>query len=107
MSYYKFDAGSYTDILDLAAWNALPEAARREFNAKYSAGIKNIFEILANEENYPVYIHCDNGADETGTVAFLIIFNPPSSTLFRYTPYFRFRHSRFDNGRGREIQKRA
>lgn len=72
LSYYKFDAGSYTDILDLAAWNALPEAARREFNAKYSAGIKNIFEILANEENYPVYIHCDNGADETGTVAFLI-----------------------------------
>lgn len=72
LSYYKFDAGSYTDILDLAAWNALPAAARREFNAKYSAGIKNIFEILANEENYPVYIHCDNGADETGTVAFLI-----------------------------------
>lgn len=72
LSYYKFDAGSYTDILDLAAWNALPTAARREFNAKYSAGIKNIFEILANEENYPVYIHCDNGADETGTIAFLI-----------------------------------
>ena len=72
LSYYKFDAGSYTDILDLAAWNALPAAARREFNVKYSAGIKNIFEILANEENYPVYIHCDNGADETGTVAFLI-----------------------------------
>ena len=72
LSYYKFDAGSYTDILDLAAWNALPAAARREFNAKYSAGIKNIFEILANEDNYPVYIHCDNGADETGTVAFLI-----------------------------------
>ena len=72
LAYYKFDAGSYTDILDLAAWNALPAAARREFNAKYSAGIKNIFEILANEENYPVYIHCDNGADETGTVAFLI-----------------------------------
>lgn len=72
LAYYKFDAGSYTDILDLAAWNALPAAARREFNAKYSAEIKKIFEILANEENYPVYIHCDNGADETGTVAFLI-----------------------------------
>lgn len=72
LAYYKFDAGSYTDILDLAAWNALPAAARGEFNAKYSAEMKKIFEILANEENYPVYIHCDNGADETGTVAFLI-----------------------------------
>lgn len=34
--------------------------------------IKNIFEILANEENYPVYYHCWGGADRTGTLAFIL-----------------------------------
>lgn len=34
--------------------------------------IKNIFEILVNEENYPVYYHCWGGADRTGTLAFIL-----------------------------------
>ena len=34
--------------------------------------IKEIFEFLGNENNYPIYFHCNAGADRTGTLAFLI-----------------------------------
>ncbi len=70
--YYKFSVGSYTDIFDFATWNALPSAARKDFNADKASELKRLFGVLANEDNYPVIIHCDNGADSTGTIAFLI-----------------------------------
>lgn len=34
--------------------------------------IKNIFSFLANEENYPLIVHCNIGTDRTGLIAFLI-----------------------------------
>ena len=34
--------------------------------------IKDIFEILADEKNYPVYYHCWGGADRTGTLTFIL-----------------------------------
>ena len=34
--------------------------------------IREIFEILADEENYPVCFHCSIGTDRTGKLAFLI-----------------------------------
>ena len=33
---------------------------------------KTIFEQLSNESNYPIYAHCQGGADRTGTYAFLL-----------------------------------
>ena len=33
--------------------------------------VREIFEFLFEEENYPLYFHCWGGADRTGTVAFL------------------------------------
>lgn len=38
----------------------------------YKTQIKQIFELLADENNYPIYYHCNAGADRTGTLAFLV-----------------------------------
>ena len=34
--------------------------------------LRDIFALLSDESNYPVYFHCNAGADRTGTLAFLI-----------------------------------
>lgn len=36
------------------------------------ARIKDFFELLANEENYPVYFHCVHGKDRTGGLAYIV-----------------------------------
>ena len=38
------------------------------FKEEFNQALKDIFEILAEPSNYPVYIHCWAGADRTGTV---------------------------------------
>lgn len=42
------------------------------YQAASATYLKDIFDCLANENNYPVYFHCVWGADRTGTLAFLI-----------------------------------
>ena len=34
--------------------------------------LKEIFELLADEDNYPIFFHCNIGTDRTGTLAFLL-----------------------------------
>ena len=36
------------------------------------SAIKNFFEVLANENNYPINFHCSIGKDRTGCMAYLI-----------------------------------
>lgn len=43
------------------------------FDADAPAAIKSIFEFLGDKDNYPIYFHCNAGADRTGTLAFLIL----------------------------------
>lgn len=38
----------------------------------WKAAYRDLFAILSNENNYPIYIHCTGGADRTGTVSFMI-----------------------------------
>lgn len=35
-------------------------------------GVRAIFELLAQENRYPIYLHCGLGADRTGTICYLI-----------------------------------
>lgn len=44
----------------------------RSYDERTADSVKRIFTILADEENYPVYFHCNAGADRTATIAFLI-----------------------------------
>ena len=36
------------------------------------AMVKQIFALLADEENYPIYFHCSIGTDRTGMIAWLV-----------------------------------
>ena len=42
------------------------------FEEKHRQEIKEIFEFLSEEENYPIYFHCMGGADRTGMIAFYL-----------------------------------
>lgn len=43
-----------------------------KLNDKNKASVGTIFELLSDERNYPVFIHCQAGADRTGTLALLL-----------------------------------
>ncbi len=52
--------------------NATDHLYGDSYQASSATYIKDIFDCLADESNYPVYFHCVWGADRTGTLAFLI-----------------------------------
>ncbi len=71
------DTGTYTSSLsNKLNYMQLPIAVYNEvFNSNQQTtrnSYKEIMEILADEENYPVYIHCGLGDDRTGSFAFFL-----------------------------------
>lgn len=67
--YYDYMIDRYMD--DKAGMCITPDAddGRR---LTYKEIYQKIFNLLGNENNYPIYIHCIHGADRTGTLAFII-----------------------------------
>ena len=62
--------GNYVKIPLAQYARILPEYTGYSKNSKQA--IADIFTALADENNYPMYIHCNWGADRTGTICFLI-----------------------------------
>lgn len=69
VQYVKASLQGYSLIIPEFAQS---EPIKRAYNARYTESIKRIFEVLGDENNYPIMFHCNAGADRTGTVAFLI-----------------------------------
>ena len=44
----------------------------RGYETYVGPAIKQAMELLADENNYPIYFHCSAGADRTGTFAYLV-----------------------------------
>jgi protein-tyrosine phosphatase len=36
--------------------------------------VKQVFDVLANEQNWPVLVHCTQGKDRTGLIVMLVLF---------------------------------
>ena len=53
--------------------NILADGYEKIFVEPYCEGYRKVFSFLANEGNYPLYMHCTAGADRTGTVSFLLL----------------------------------
>ncbi len=44
----------------------------RKYDSRTTSSFKQTFKLLSDEKNYPIFFHCNAGADRTGTLAFLI-----------------------------------
>ena len=72
LTYHQCGMWQYTNIIpDFQLWNST-SSAYYDFDTGSPAAIKNIFDLLADQSNYPIYYHCTAGADRTGTISYLI-----------------------------------
>lgn len=65
-TYLKAPLGQYSYIVPSF------KTENRTFDVNSPEQIRRIFEFLSDENNYPLFFHCNGGADRTGTLAFLI-----------------------------------
>ena len=73
VKYVKIPLGQYANVIDYESWRNLgKDKVSGGYDANNKNAIKELFELLADESNYPVYFHCNAGADRTGTLALLI-----------------------------------
>ena len=89
INFINYGMGQYTQIIP---------GGRRGWDDGY-ANLGNIFNVLADPNNYPLTYHCSAGADRTGTLSLLIegllgityeqIIQDFEITTFYLTPRFR------------------
>ncbi len=63
LKYHFFDTGLSYDAV-LGSGNTYAPEVHKNY--------PEIFALLADESNYPIYLHCNYGNDRTGTMAFIL-----------------------------------
>lgn len=71
VSYVKINMPGSGYCFILPDFNQKQPYERRFIESSLNS-VKEIFTLLADEKNYPIFFHCNCGADRTGTLAFLI-----------------------------------
>ena len=73
VSYNNHGIWMYTQIIPGYVFYSDDEPSiARGYETYVGPALKEIFEILADANNYPIYYHCSAGADRTGTLSYLI-----------------------------------
>ena len=67
--YIKISIGQYGYVVP-AFYREKPNF--RKYDGYSDKAIGRIFVLFADENNYPIYYHCNAGADRTGTLTFLL-----------------------------------
>ncbi len=64
--------GPYVDGVEYYALS-IPSATESRRFEEFSSVYKQVFELIANADEKPVYLHCNSGADRTGIVTFILL----------------------------------
>ncbi len=67
----NFPPAAQCNILGIEYYR-YPMVTKDDYLSSNKEAIRNVFNTLAYDENYPIVFHCTSGADRTGVIAWLI-----------------------------------